>query len=61
MKKGYKWLFVEDMPLLYESHRVAKQLKVEFWLNSSRILEQLKIKKIGKSEENKHSKISYIA
>jgi len=37
MKKNYKSLFIGHMPLLYESHRVAKQLKIEFWLNLSNI------------------------
>jgi len=61
MKKNYKWLFIEHTPLLYESHRVAKQLKIEFWLSTSEILKQLGIKKIETNKRNAYSKTSYIA
>jgi len=39
-------LFVGDIPLLYEKKRVARQLKIETWLDLSQLLQDLKLKKL---------------
>ena len=58
MSKAYKWLFVENIPLLYEAMRVAKQFQIELWLDSSLLLQALNLKPVN---SEKQGKISYIA
>ncbi len=58
MSKAYKWLFVENMPFLYEAVRVAKQFQIELWLDASPLLQAFNLK-IADSE--KHRKMNYIA
>ncbi|MFQ6087270.1 MAG: hypothetical protein ACE5OV_04550 [Candidatus Bathyarchaeia archaeon] len=58
MSKAYKWLFVENIPLLYEAVRVAKQFQIELWLDSSLLLQAFNLKPVN---SEKQGKISYIA
>ncbi len=58
MSRAYKWLFVENIPLLYEAVRVARQFQIELWLDSSPLLQALNLKPV-KSE--RQGKTSYIA
>ena len=58
MFKAYKWLFVENIPLLYEAVRVAKQFQIELWLDSSLLLHALNLKPVN---SEKQRKIGYIA
>ena len=46
----YRWLFVGDIPLLYEKKRVARQLKIETWLDLSQLLQDLKLKKLERGK-----------
>lgn len=55
--KAYKWVFVENIPLLHETVRVAKQFQIELWLDSSSLLKALKLKPV---DSEKRKKISYI-
>jgi hypothetical protein len=47
---SYKWLFVGEIPLLYEKRRVAKQLKIEVWLDLAWILQNLGLKQLKKKK-----------
>jgi hypothetical protein len=38
----YGWLFVENVPLLFDRSRIAKQLKVETWLDLTELLDEIK-------------------
>lgn len=42
MAESCSWLFVENVPLLYEEEKVARQLKVETWLDLAQLLKELK-------------------
>jgi hypothetical protein len=42
MAESCNWLFVENVQLLYEKERVARQLKVETWLDLTQLLKELK-------------------
>jgi len=50
-------VFVENIPLLYEAVRVAKQFQVEVWLDSSPLLQAFNLKPVN---SEKQRKISYI-
>ena len=59
MAESYSWIFVDFVPLLYERHRVAKQFKIETWLDLSQLLEELKLE-IIKVKEKYKSKMEYV-
>jgi len=59
-QKNYKWLFIGQTPILLESERLTKQLKIELWLNSEEILRQLKLEPAAKIHE-RTSEVNYIA
>lgn len=40
----YKLLFIGHIPLLFPERNVAKQLKIELWLDLSMVLEELELK-----------------
>lgn len=42
MAESCSWLFVENVPLLYDKEKVARQLKVETWLDLTQLLKELK-------------------
>jgi hypothetical protein len=42
MAESYSWLFVENVPLLCNKESVARQLKVETWLDLAQLLKELK-------------------
>jgi len=37
------WVFVDNVPLIYDRRRVARQLQVETWLELSALVQELKI------------------
>jgi hypothetical protein len=43
MAESCGWVFVDNVPLIYERRRVAKQLQVETWLELSSLVRDLKI------------------
>jgi hypothetical protein len=58
LSKTYKWIFVENTPLLYEAVRVTKQFQIELWLDSSLLQQAFNLKPVN---PEKQRKISYIA
>jgi hypothetical protein len=44
---SYGWLFVDNVPLLYDRRRVARQLQVETWLYLAQLVDELKTEDIG--------------
>jgi len=36
------WLFVENVPLLFDKGRIARQLKVETWLDLTQLLKEIR-------------------
>jgi hypothetical protein len=42
MAEPCSWLFVENVPLLFDRERVARQLKVETWLDLTQLLKEIK-------------------
>jgi len=49
---NYKWLFIGDIPLLYNKRHITKQLKVEAWLDLTQLLDNLGLKLL---KERKHA------
>jgi hypothetical protein len=45
-EENYGWLFVDMIPLLYDKKKVARQLKVETWLDLYQLTKELNITKI---------------
>lgn len=43
MTESCGWLFVYNVPLLYDKRRVARQLRVENWLDLAQVMRELKI------------------
>lgn len=42
MSESCCWMFVENVPLLFDKERVAKQLKVETWLDLTQLLKEIR-------------------
>ena len=61
MAEVFGWMFVDQIPLLYEERRVARQLQVETWLDLSQLVKELGIEKLDKNKQNANSALSYIA
>ena len=60
MTESFRWLFVDDVPLLYDKKRVARQFQVEMWLDPSPIIKELKIKNVETSKRDTNSPLRYI-
>ncbi|MEM4703831.1 MAG: hypothetical protein QXJ02_02020 [Candidatus Bathyarchaeia archaeon] len=45
--EAFGWLFVNDVPLLYDKKRVARQFQVENWLDLTQVLKELGVEKGG--------------
>jgi hypothetical protein len=45
IEEPFGWLFVGSIPLLYERNRVAKQVKIEKWLDLAQVVKELEIEK----------------
>jgi hypothetical protein len=41
MAESCSWLFVENVPLLFDKQRVSRQLKVETWLDLTQLLREI--------------------
>ena len=61
MAEVFGWMFVDQVPLLYEKRRVARQLQVETWLDLSQLVKELGIEKTDKTKRNANSALNYIA
>lgn len=42
MSESCVWMFVENIPLLFDKERIAKQLKVETWLDLTQLLKEIR-------------------
>jgi hypothetical protein len=62
MAESCGWVFVDNVPLIYDKIRVAKQLQVETWLELSRLVKELKALGLEPDKLRAHSKTEgYIA
>ena len=41
MVESCSWLFVENVPLLFDKERISRQLKVETWLDLTQLLREI--------------------
>ena len=46
MAESCGWVFVDNVPLIYDRRRVARQLQVETWLELSALVRELKIEEL---------------
>jgi hypothetical protein len=60
LSESFRWLFVDDVPLLYNKKRVARQFQVEMWLDPSPIIKELKIKNVESSKRDPNPALRYI-
>jgi hypothetical protein len=54
------WLFVDNVPLLCDRRRVARQLQVETWLDLAQLMGELEINGIDVNKRNTQPATSYI-
>jgi hypothetical protein len=59
-QEGYGWLFIDNVPLLYDKKKVARQFQVEMWLDLTQLAKELGIEKLNVSKQNTNSTTSYI-
>jgi hypothetical protein len=59
MAETYGWLFVDNIPLLYDKKKVARQFQVEMWLDLTQLVKELGIEK-PENKQNTNSATSYI-
>jgi len=55
LPKVYKWMFIGDIPLLYEARKVAQQLEIEIWLDPSSLLRTLNLKPVSQEKLDQHN------
>ncbi len=58
-EENYGWLFVDTVPLLYEKKKVARQLKIETWLDLYQLTKELNIEKF-ETRNGANSAIDYV-
>jgi len=61
MAESCGWVFVDNVPLLYDKRRVARQLQVETWLELSRLVTELKMLDLEHGRPVAQSTAGYIA
>ena len=61
MAESCGWVFVDNVPLLYDKTRVARQLQVETWLELSRLVKELKMLDLEHNKLGAQSTAGYIA
>jgi hypothetical protein len=59
-EEAYGWLFVDNIPLLYDKKKVARQFQVEMWLDLTQVAKELGIEKLDKNKQNSNPTASYI-
>lgn len=52
MAETHKWMFIGEIPLLYEARNVARQLEVEIWLDPSPLLRAMNLKPVCQEKPN---------
>jgi len=61
MAESCGWVFVDNVPLIYDKRRVARQLQVETWLELSRLVKELKMLDLEQDKQGTQSTAGYIA
>ena len=61
MAESCGWVFVDNVPLLYDRKRVARQLQVETWLELSSLVSELKMPDLELGRRGAQSTAGYIA
>ena len=54
------WIFVDNVPLMYDRKRVARQLQVETWLQLSQLVKELNIDDLKFRKENSERAVPYV-
>jgi len=58
-EEAYGWLFIDNIPLLYDKKKVARQFQVEMWLDLTQLVKELGIEKL-ENKQNTNSATNYI-
>ena len=61
MAESCGWVFVDNVPLIYDKKRVARQLQVETWLQLSQLVKDLKIEDFNSQNRTAESTKGYVA
>lgn len=61
MAESCGWVFVDNVPLIYDKRRVARQLQVETWLELSQFVRELNIEDLRPEIRRAQSAKGYIA
>jgi hypothetical protein len=61
MAESCGWVFVDNVPLIYDKRRVARQLQVETWLQLSQLVTELKMEDLNPENRRVQSTKGYIA
>ena len=61
MAESCGWVFVDNVPLIYEKRRVAKQLQVETWLQLSSLVKDLNIEDVDPEKRRVQLTRGYVA
>ncbi|MDH5482425.1 MAG: hypothetical protein OEY22_06060 [Candidatus Bathyarchaeota archaeon] len=59
-EETFNWLFVDFIPLLCETKRVAKQFKIEMWLDLTQLVKELGIEKTNDAKTGRSQTKGYI-
>lgn len=55
------WMFIANYPILFEKRRMAKQVKVEAWLDLAQVLLELGVEKLDRNKsKTKQDQTGYI-
>ena len=57
-EENFDWIFVNMIPMLCDKTRIAKQQKIETWLNLYQLAEQLGLEKA--EQQNPSASMSYV-
>ena len=57
MSESYCWLFIENVPLLFDKERIQRQVKVETWLGLTQLLKEIEDEDNNKSH---YQPINYV-
>ncbi len=60
MAEACGWIFVDNIPLLYDKKRVARQYQVEMWLDLTQLVKELGIEKLNENKTDRTSARNYI-
>ena len=61
MAESCGWVFVDNIPLIYDKKRVARQLQVETWLQLSQLVKDLKIEDFNSQNRRAEPTKGYVA